>query len=160
VRDRARLSAYRGKLLWGGGPGTPVEAASFLLQREIVLESRLLRNPRRFRFILVHELFHFVWRRLGNRVRAEFAALLHKEQARGSRGVLGESSAAHKERLAEDEPEQNSRAWRNYVCESFCDTAAWLYSGRPQGAAFTLSNGWRRKRAQWFAATFEAGCRC
>jgi hypothetical protein len=160
VRDRALLTAHRGKLLWGAGPGTPVEAASFLLQREIVLETRLLRQPRRLRFILVHELFHFVWRRLGNPLRREFEALLRWEQSHRARGALGESSAIKKERLAGDDSGRNSRDWRDYVCESFCDTAAWLYSGKRQGAVFTLSRRWRERRARWFTASFANGCRC
>jgi hypothetical protein len=160
VSDRAQLTAHRGKLLWGAGPGTPVEAASFLLEREIVLETRLLRQPRRLRFILTHELFHFVWRRLGNPLRREFEALLRREQSHRARGALGESSALKKDRLAGDAAERNSRAWRDYVCESFCDTAAWLYSGKRPAAAATLSHRWSAQRARWFTAAFSNGCRC
>lgn len=159
VRDSARLTAYRGKLLSGCGTrGTPVHAASFLREREIVLETPLLREPRRFQFILIHELFHFVWRRLGNPKRQEFAALLRSEQSLRARGALGESSACKRHRLTGGDFEGNSRAWRDYVCESFCDTAAWLYSGKPRGAAFTLSSRRRRKRADWFAGVFASGC--
>lgn len=161
VRDRARLKAHRGKLLWGYPEhGIPVYAACFLPQRQIVLQTELLAQPPRFRLILVHELFHFVWTRLGNRRRAEFSGVLAREQRARARGELGESSNLKKERLETTDCLQNSRAWRDYVCESFCDTAAWLYSGTRRDAAFTLAPRWRDRRAQWFNAAFEAGCKC
>jgi hypothetical protein len=145
----------------GAAPrGTPVHAACFLRRREIVLETCLLRKPRAFRFILVHELFHFVWRRLGNPARRDFNALLLRERLRRARGELGESSSFKKEQLADDDCINNSRSWRDYVCESFCDTAAWLYSGDPKRVAVSLSKRWQLRRADWFATTFETGYRC
>jgi hypothetical protein len=161
IRDGAELRAHKGKLLWGCGErGVAVHAASFLRGREIVLRTELLRDQRVFRFILVHELFHFVWARLGTPRRAEFTALLRREQTARTRGELGESSSLKKERLSPADCLRNSRAWRDYVCESFCDTAAWLYSAIGGDAACTLAKRCRDQRARWFAAAFEGGCRC
>jgi hypothetical protein len=161
VRDRAQLNVHRGKLLWGFPPqGIPVHAACFLPEREIVLQTELLERPHRFRFILIHELFHFAWRRLGNARRAEFSNILRAEQQAHARGELGDSSNLKKQRLEMRDWMSNSRAWRDYVCESFCDTAGWLFSGIKRDAAFTLAPRWRHRRARWFHDSFEAGCKC
>jgi hypothetical protein len=161
IRDRAQLTVHKGKLLWGCTErGVAVHAASFLRARQIILRTELLAEPHVFRFIFVHELFHFVWARLGNPLRAEFAALVRHEQTARTRGELGESSSLKKERLGSADCLANSRAWRDYVCESFCDTAAWLYSDMGRNAAGTLAKRWRDRRARWFRAAFEAGCRC
>jgi len=161
VRDRAQLKVHRGKLLWGcAKPGIAVHAASFLRRREIILATELLARPKLFRFILVHELFHFVWPRLSNHLRADFSELLRRERAARSRGELGESSCFKKERLGDADLLNNSIAWRDYVCETFCDTAAWLYSGLQRHSAFTLAKRWRERRGKWFKAAFHSGCRC
>lgn len=161
VRDRAQLRVHRGKLLSRSAErGVPVYAACFVRDREIVLETELLAKPGLFRFILAHELFHFVWVRLGNLRRAEFSAIIRQEQAARARGELGESSAVRKERVGRSDCLRNSRAWRNYVCESFCDTAAWFYSGMRRNLAFTLPKRWRDQRAAWFRSSFGAGCSC
>lgn len=156
IYDRPQLKAHGTKLLSGPSErGVPVYAAAFLRRREIMLRTELLAQPNFFRFILVHELFHFVWLRLGNRRRAEFADLIRCERACRSRGELGESSALKRECLP-----GNSNAWRDYLCEAFCDTAAWLYSGVRRHSAFTLAKRWRHRRIAWFEAAFRAGARC
>ncbi len=129
VSVKPRLTASRGKLLWGSPhSGTAVHAAAFIRRRQIVLESRLLRKPPSLRLILIHEIFHFAWTRLGNADRREFAALLLRELRAGARGELGESAAVYKAKLAiQCGLNSVSKLWREYVCESFCDTAAWLY---------------------------------
>jgi hypothetical protein len=140
------LKAHRGQLLSGlRQPGQPVHAASFIRRREIVLESQLLARPRKLKLILIHEIFHFVWVRLGNRRRASFAALIQAELACGARGELGESAMAAK-----------PGALKNYVCESFCDTAAWLYSGLKTSPEFTLAARWQRRRRNWFEQNISA----
>ncbi len=113
------------------------------------------------RLIVVHEIFHFVWTRLSNRLRKEFTDLLLIEVARGARGELGESAGVKKSLLeAPNERSCNSRVWRDYVCESFCDTAAWLYAGVQRDESFTLANRWRRRRARWFQMTIADSCAC
>ena len=48
-----------------------------------------------------------------------------------------------------------SPVWRDYVCESFCDTAAWLYGRIRRHDEFTLAERNRRRRAEWFRSTFQ-----
>ncbi len=112
------------------------------------------------RLILLHEIFHFVWTRLDNAARDEFKALLKRESRSGARGELGESSAVKKACITQTDLAINSRLWRDYVCESFCDTAAWIYSGVGRDQAFTLANRWRERRKVWFCVTFARGCKC
>lgn len=151
------LTASRGRLLSGSPTrGIAVHAASFIRCRQIVLESRLLRSRRLFRLILLHEVFHFVWTRLGNTARSSFSKLLEDEFAAGARGELGESALVKKEHS----PIPGTRLWRDYLCESFCDTAAFMYSGFKTHPAFTLRNRWISRRRSWFAATFAACRRC
>ncbi len=128
----------------------PVYAASFIHKRKIVLAAELLRDQRMLRLILVHELFHFVWPRLGNQTRAEFAALLRREVSAGARGELGESAEVKKQFRS-----NSAAAWKDYVCESFCDTAAWLFADVRDHEAFRLAARWKSRRASWFQKTFE-----
>jgi hypothetical protein len=128
----------------------------------MVLDLELLEHESALRGILIHELFHFVWVRAGNPARRNFAALLEAESRAHARGELGESSEAHKQIWLAD-PRSNalrsrprlatrqtaSRAWREYVCESFCDTGAWLLCPDAPWPV-SLSDRWRRKRRQWF----------
>jgi len=99
----------------------------------------------------VHEIFHFVWVRLANATRASFAALLTEELRGRARGELGESAAVRKEL---------DRDSRDYVCESFCDTAAWLYSSRGQSPKVTLAKRWRTRRRLWFEEVFVGPIHC
>jgi hypothetical protein len=43
-----------------------------------------------------------------------------------------------------------TRRWREYVCESFCDSAAWLLSRSAGSEEFTLPSAARRARRAWF----------
>lgn len=147
ISFRPHLTAHRGQLISrAAGRGTAVYAASFIRQRKIVFDASLLANPRQFRFFLIHEIFHFVWARLGNPKRSEFARLLAREFAGGARGEMDESSALSKERLRTCSPQR----WRDYVCESFCDTAACLYAGGRSNTS--LARRWRKHRQTWFRA--------
>jgi hypothetical protein len=145
------LTAHRGNLLSAVPErGTPVHAASFIRRREIILEYELLGKPN-LPLILVHEIFHFVWARLSNASRASFTALLTEELRSNARGELGESSAVRKE---------VDRYGRDYVCESFCDTAAWLYAPRRMRWKPTLAKRWRTGRRVWFEAAFNNPIKC
>ncbi len=105
-------------------------AASFIRQRRIVLEASLLSSPTTLRFIFVHEVFHFAWVRVGNRARNDYARLLTNELQHGARGELGESSAVKKAELRlQPEIPSASKLWRDYLCESFCDSAAYMLTG-------------------------------
>ena len=161
VCDAARLTACRGKL-FSGDPkrGSPVYAATFVRERKIVLDTDLLRRPRLLRLIFLHELFHFVWVRLGNRKRHEFAAMLRRELENCARGEMGESSGVQKERVLNQGSGCSSQVWRDYACEAFCDTAAWLFAGKPRLPVGALTRPWRERRERWLLAACEDGCRC
>jgi hypothetical protein len=151
VRALPQLTAHRGQLLSAAGErGTPVHAASFIRRREIILESELLAKPA-LPLIVVHEIFHFVWARLSNATRGSFSALLTNELRLHARGELGESAAVRK---------QTDPHRRDYICESFCDTAAWLYAPRGNHPHATLAKRWRIRRRLWFEATFRGPVPC
>jgi hypothetical protein len=62
------LTAYRGELLSKSHKGDAVYAGTFLRKRRIILEEQMLRTPRVLERIFVHEVFHFVWSKLGNQL--------------------------------------------------------------------------------------------
>lgn len=142
------LTAHRGKLLTGEpGRGKAVHAASFLRERRIVLEDDLLQHPLLLRLTLTHEIFHFVWIRLSNESRRGFEQVLLQEHTACVAGELGESSEVARESLLPSDRAQRYLRWRAYVCESFCDTAAWSYSGVKRYRYFRLPEEWRNRRA-------------
>jgi hypothetical protein len=103
----------------------------------------------------VHELFHFAWLRAGNPTRLGYEAVLRAEQAAGARGELGWSAEWRKSGLRAGDLESRSRRWREYCCESFCDTAAWLYSGVARHTEFTLAPRFHARRRAWFRKAIE-----
>jgi hypothetical protein len=131
----------------------PVHAGSFLRQRRIEFNC----SQPEFARVLVHELFHFVWVRLGNPRRWSYERLLKRELGAEADGELGWSADWRKRRLRPDDIRHRTHRWRDYCCESFCDSAAWLYSGIGRHEEFTLVKSWRRHRAQWFAKIAGTG---
>ncbi|HJT86674.1 MAG TPA: hypothetical protein VJ732_02435 [Bryobacteraceae bacterium] len=125
----------------------PVHAGSFLRERRIAFDCTRAEFPR----VFVHELFHFVWARAGNPVRHSYELLLEREWTARARGELGWSAEWRKRALGAPDVRNRSRRWREYCCESFCDSAAWLYSGVARHEEFTLAARFRRKRREWFA---------
>jgi hypothetical protein len=125
----------------------PVHAGSFLREREIALDCTRTEFPR----IFVHEAAHFIWLRLGNPLRRRYEALVCAEIAARARGELGWSAEWRKNALRAEDLAGRTRRWREYCCESFCDTAAWLYGGMERHEEFTLAGRWRRGRRSWFA---------
>jgi hypothetical protein len=123
-----------------------VHGAAFLRERRIALDCSAPEFPR----IFVHELFHFVWLYAGNPVRHSFEQLLRSELGARCRGELGWSAEWRKRALTSADIRQRSRRWREYCCESFCDTAAWLYSGVSRHPEFTLAAECRSRRRAWF----------
>ncbi len=115
-----------------------------------MLESELLDQPMEFARIFLHELFHFVWLRAGNPLRRSWETLLEGELRRGARGELGWSADGRKRRLGPRARASRSRRWREYACESFCDTAAWLLGGAGEHGEFTLARRFRENRRCWF----------
>jgi hypothetical protein len=143
------LKCRRGKLTSGGSRGVEVHAGTFLPQRRIVLDQGLLRGSD-FERILTHELFHFAWVRLGNPRRFSWEQVLVGELASSVPGELGWSAEYRKEALSATDRTSRTRRWRAYACESFCDTAAWLYAGLGRHAEFTLRASARAERRRWF----------
>ncbi|MBS1854850.1 MAG: hypothetical protein JST11_05760 [Acidobacteria bacterium] len=131
----------------------PVHAGSFLRERRIAFDCTRDEFPR----IFVHEVAHFVWLRLGNPARWSYERVLRAEFAAGVTGELGWSAEWRKRALSPRARRARSVAWREYCCESFCDTAAWLWSGIRRHAEFTLPAGPRAARARWFARTLGRG---
>jgi hypothetical protein len=128
-----------------------VHAGAFLRERRIAFDAALAADPREFARIFVHELFHFVWRRLGNLRRWSYEDLLREELQRHARGELGWSAEWRKRALQPDDPRVRAKRWREYACESFCDTAAWIYSNVRSHEEFTLTPRFRERRRKWFA---------
>lgn len=149
IHFEPQLRASRGKLLSGGQAGASVHAASFIRERKIVLDSELLTHAPELMRILTHELFHFVWRKLDNATRQSWQGLVRGQLS--SPGELGWSAQWRKESLGPEDPEDGTRRWREYLCESFCDSAAWYYSGGRRHPEYTLPAPSRRARREWFA---------
>jgi hypothetical protein len=148
VTFRGSLRISRGKLS-DDTTGTEVHAATFLYQRVMIIENELLSHPAELRRIVTHELFHFVWWRLGNPLRRSWEQVLDFECGSHARGDLGWSAQWRKEALTEKDRLRRSRRWREYACEAFCDSAAWLFSAVPSDEC-TLAQRYRSKRQSWF----------
>src|SRR5713226_8387043 len=139
------LRSHRGELLSGNtASGKEVHAGSFLRQRRIVLDARLKKQPDELTRILTHELFHFAWLRLGNPKRRSYEDLVRGEIGKRVKGELGWSAESAKAALTRGDFVRRARHWREYVCESFCDSAAWLLAGGSRHQEFTLPARARR----------------
>ena len=156
IRFQPALTVGSGKLYSNRECGQPVYAGSYIRKREIVLDQELRTSPQELARILTHELFHFAWLRLSNQVRRSYENLVRREWKRHARGELGWSAESRKsgfQRLPA--PTSRNPRWREYICESFCDTAAWLYSGVRHHEEYTLGGRYRQLRAAWFSETFR-----
>jgi hypothetical protein len=151
---RPALRVCRGKLISGGGRGAEVHAGSYIRERRIVLDEVLRGDQPELRRILLHEIFHFVWPRIGNARRLEFERLIASEFSRGVQGELGWSSEWRKNAITRARMRSRGRRWREYLCESFCDTGAWRWQGG-RHAEFTLEAAARRERAGWWRRHFD-----
>jgi hypothetical protein len=127
-----------------------VHAGAFLRERRIAFDAMLVCDRHELQRIFVHELFHFVWLRLGNPRRWSWEEMLRAECLAGARGELGWSAEWRKRALRLDDAAHRSRPWREYACESFCDTAAWIFSGLRAHTEFTLPPRFRERRRKWF----------
>ena len=83
--------------------------------------------------------------------------VIGEEWQGGAQGELGWSAEWRKLALGADEVRRRGRLWREYCCESFCDTAAWRYSGLKKHPEFTLAGNLRRRRAQWMEDALGCG---
>lgn len=132
-------------------------AAASIPRRVILLDTAVFARRGEFERILIHELFHFAWVRLSNQQRRAWEDRLVHEWAAQTAGELGWSAEWRKATLSPKDVRSRTPRWRRYACESFCDTAAWLYGGLRQHDEFTLAAPARRLRRQWFERTLEDG---
>ena len=132
--------------------GNHAHAAAFIRLRVVLLDRDLKRDPRERRRIVLHELFHFVWVRLSNERRWSWEALLRNEWKARNRGEAGWSAEWRKRALSADDIVRRTRRWREYSCESFCDTGTWLIG--PESAEVTLPKTRLQVRRLWFEAQF------
>ena len=128
----------------------PHLAATDIPRRRILLDAQVLAQRGEFERILVHEIFHFAWVRLSNQTRWSWEKLLQAELAGSRSGELGWSAEWRKQKLTRADVRRRTPAWRRYICESFCDTAAWLCAELSVHEEFTLSAPLRRARRRWF----------
>ncbi len=156
VEFRPRLRVSKGKLVTQGQRGTAVHAAAFLRERRIVLDRSLLRKRSERDRILAHELFHFVWWKGGVKRRASYEALIRAELKRTAcHGEMGWSAELRKQGLTLVDRERRTRRWREYLCESFCDTAAAFALEFHSHPEITLAATARRQRYRWFHANLD-----
>ena len=157
IRFLPALTVGGGKLYSRRSCGQPVYAGSYIRKREIILDRELKTCPNELARILTHELFHFAWVRLGNPARWSYESLLRQEFKHHARGELGWSAESRKSAFSRPTPpvpQPTSLPWREYICESFSATAAWLYSGVRRHREFTLGARYKNRRAEWFRETF------
>ena len=150
VSFRPNLTAHRGKLLSKSPKGHAVYAGSFLRKRKIVLDEQMLRTPRVLERIFVHEVFHFVWSKLRNELRASYEEMILAEFNESALGELGWSAESMKLQLTKSDWKKRTRRWKDYLCESFCDTAGWLFGSARQYSEMTLGREERDARRRWF----------
>lgn len=132
-------------------------AGTSIPRRLILLDAAVFSRRGDFERILIHELFHFAWVRLSNQKRRAWEEILMQELRTRAEGELGWSAEWRKRTLTRADARRRTPRWRRYACESFCDTAAWLYSGLRRHGEFTLPSPLRRLRRQWFKRTLEDG---
>jgi hypothetical protein len=132
-------------------------AAASIPRRVILLDSEVFARRGEFERILIHELFHFAWVRLSNQQRRAWEDILMHELAAKGAGELGWSAEWRKDMLSPKDIRRRTPRWRRYACESFCDTAAWLFAGLRKHDEFTLASPLRRLRRQWFTDALRNG---
>ena len=132
-------------------------AATSIRGRTILLDREVLTRRGEFERILIHEVFHFVWVRLGNPLRRDWERVLETEFHQGAKGELGWSAEWRKYKLPVRARRMRNPAWRRYACESFCDSAAWMFAGLRSHDEFTLPGRFRRRRQSWFERNFRGG---
>jgi hypothetical protein len=131
-------------------------AATSIPGRLILVDAAVLARRGEFERILIHELFHFAWVRLSNQKRRAWEQVLEREWRAQVAGELGWSAEWRKDALTRADARRRTPRWRRYACESFCDTAAWLFAGLRTHDEFTLAAGFRRLRRQWFTQQFSS----
>jgi hypothetical protein len=130
-------------------------AAASIPRRLILLDAAVFARRGEFERILLHELFHFAWVRLSNQQRQAWGEVLRQELRAHAAGELGWSAEWRKGALTLEDARRRTPRWRRYACESFCDTAAWLFAERRAHDEFTLAVPARRLRRLWFTRVLQ-----
>ena len=151
VEYRPKLTAWRGQLLSKSHKGDVVYAGCFIRKRRIVLDAGMLRTPKVLERIFVHEVFHFVWSKLNHATRHSWDTLIRSEMERGVRGEFAWSAESAKHRVTAQDIAGRTRRWKDYLCESFCDTAAYCFGNTRPHSEMTLAPVVRRSRRMWVA---------
>ena len=115
-----------------------------------MLDEQMLRTPRVLERIFVHEVFHFVWSKLRNELRCSYEDMVIDEFENNTLGELGWSAESMKLQLTKWDRKKRTRRWKDYICESFCDTAGWLFGSARQYSEMTLGREERDARRRWF----------
>lgn len=136
----------------------PHLASASIPRRVILLNRAVLQTPGEFERILIHEIFHFAWVRMSNADRRSWERLVDGEIRAGAAGELGWSAEWRKAKLTPADRALRSARWRRYACESFCDSAAWMFAKLGRHGEFTLDTASRRARRDWFRRRFPATC--
>lgn len=131
----------------------PHHAATSIPRRLILLDRGLLKDRGDFERILIHEIFHFAWVRLSNQSRRDWEHVLSLERGPGE---LGWSAEWRKLKLKASDRRERSPKWKRYARESFCDSAAFVFSGLKSHDEFTLPVASQRRRKAWFQKTFAS----
>ena len=131
----------------------PHHAATSIPRRLILLDRGVLSTRGDFERILIHEIFHFAWVRLSNQSRRDWETLLSSERQKGE---LGWSAEWRKLKLTVSDRRQRTPKWKRYARESFCDSAAYLFSELKHHDEFTLPQKSRLARKSWFQKTFAS----
>jgi hypothetical protein len=134
----------------------PHLAATSIPRRVILIDQAVFSRRGDFERILAHEIFHFVWVRVSNETRRDWEQVLAAEIRLRAPGELGWSAEWRKAKLRAIDSRRRTPAWRRYACESFCDTAAWLFAQLRTHQEFTLPAPARRIRRAWFARNLVA----
>ena len=76
--------------------------------------------------------------------------VIRKEFDHDVLGELGWSAESMKLQLTKSDRKKRTRRWKDYLCESFCDTAGWLFGSARQYSEMTLGREERDARRRWF----------
>lgn len=157
VRYLPELTAWRGQLLSRSHKGDAVYAGSFLRKRNIVLDEHMLRTPRLLERIFIHEIFHFIWSKLSVSLRDSYEQLIDLEFEAGVAGELGWSAESMKLKLNPGDRTARNRRWKDYLCESFCDSGGWCFGHAKRYSENTLPRAQRAARRVWIRQNLQPG---
>jgi hypothetical protein len=75
--------------------------------------------------------------------------VINAEILHGANGELGWSAESMKLSVTDQDRTSRSRRWKDYICESFCDTAGWYFGTARRYSEMTLGPRERTLRRDW-----------